>query len=415
MHHFLLKNIMIELLLYTLAGCLVGIITGITPGLHINNVAVFILSVYFAYGYNPLFLSAFIIGVAVTHSFLDFVPSLFLGAPDPTMALCVLPGHKMLLEGKGYEALCLSVVGGVIGMFLLIISLPFMLKIIPVVYTTIRPYIHLLLIGAICFLIMKGKKRVLSLGLLLMAGIFGLIVTNTPYINANYIYLPVFSGLFGLSSLLMSLKLNKMPKQEIGFECSAREGIKGSFNGFIGGTLAGILPGLGSAQTAALLESFSKERDERRYLMAVGCMGTIDVILSIIAIFIIGNPRSGSAVVINKIMSGIDFKIMLIFVGLCFISAGIAGFLSLEIGKRFVYLLEKVNYTKIVVGVILFIATFTFYMTGIAGIIILVTAAAFGIFTKLNEIRMGMLMGVLLVPTILFFAGANFAVIRILN
>lgn len=407
---------MLELLIYTFIGCLVGVITGLTPGVHINTVAAFILSIYFTGKYEPLPLCAFIIGVAVTHSFLDFIPSLFLGAPDPKTALCVLPGHKMLLEGRGYEALCLSIVGGIFGMFLLMIMFPFMLKLVPLTYSFIRPYIHFLLIAAVSFLILKGNKKALTALILLAAGIFGLIVNSTPYINANYIYLPVFSGLFGVSSLILSLKSgNKLPKQDTGFEGSAFETLKGSTNGFIGGALAGILPGLGSAQTAALLENVSKERDEKRYLIAVGCMGTIDIILSIIAIYIIGNPRSGSAVVINKIISGMSFKTMLTFMGLCFFSAGIAGWLALFAGKKFIHLLEKINYKKIAYSVIAFVSAFTFYMTGFAGLFILTIATAFGVLTRLVGVRMGTLMGVLLIPTILFFAGVNSAVLKVLN
>jgi putative membrane protein len=37
-----------------------------------------------------------------------------LGAPDESKALNVLPGHRMLMEGKGFEAVKLNVIGSLL-------------------------------------------------------------------------------------------------------------------------------------------------------------------------------------------------------------------------------------------------------------------------------------------------------------
>ncbi len=102
---------LLELFVVSFLGIVVGIITGLAPGVHINLISVLLFSVSpFLLGYtSALHLAIFIVAVAVTHAFLDALPSIFLGAPEEATALAVLPGHRMLLEGKGYEAVFLIV------------------------------------------------------------------------------------------------------------------------------------------------------------------------------------------------------------------------------------------------------------------------------------------------------------------
>ena len=100
-----------DIIAAVLVGCCAGIITGLIPGIHINLVSLLLVSVsgYFLGFTSPIVLGVFIISMSVTHTFLDTLPSIFLGAPDADTALAVLPGHRLLLEGRGYEAVKLTV------------------------------------------------------------------------------------------------------------------------------------------------------------------------------------------------------------------------------------------------------------------------------------------------------------------
>ena len=95
-----------QILTAVLLGIFAGIITGLIPGIHINLISLLLVSLsgYFLGFTHPLILGVFIISMAVTHTFLDIIPSIFLGAPDADTALAVLPGHRLLLKGMGYEA-----------------------------------------------------------------------------------------------------------------------------------------------------------------------------------------------------------------------------------------------------------------------------------------------------------------------
>ena len=104
---------------------LVGVISGLLPGLHVNSIALILLSVsgsivalcspLSAYGISEQFIvvliCGFIVSVSVSHAFHDSIPTTFLGAPEEDTALSVLPAHALLLQGRGYEAVVFSAIG----------------------------------------------------------------------------------------------------------------------------------------------------------------------------------------------------------------------------------------------------------------------------------------------------------------
>lgn len=115
---------------FSLAGSVLGILTGLAPGVHTNTLALLLVSAYgvveaplagvLAFlqaeaSLLPVLFSAMIVSAAVVHSFVDFVPSVFLGAPDESEVLSVLPGHRLLLAGKGTEAVRCAAFGSLAG------------------------------------------------------------------------------------------------------------------------------------------------------------------------------------------------------------------------------------------------------------------------------------------------------------
>ncbi|MEM4719724.1 MAG: tripartite tricarboxylate transporter permease, partial [Candidatus Pacearchaeota archaeon] len=124
---------MYELLIFILVGILFGIITGLTPGIHTNLLAVFLLSIspmllnYF----SPIAVIILIVSMGLTNTFIDAIPSIYLGAPDEENSLSVLPGHKMLLEGRGHEAVQSTLIGSIIAVIIFLLITPLLIFIIP--------------------------------------------------------------------------------------------------------------------------------------------------------------------------------------------------------------------------------------------------------------------------------------------
>ena len=123
------------LLLCLLSGVLVGIATGLIPGFHPNTVFTLVaMSVFLFQGLGNEALLVFAVSLAVANTFVDFIPSILFGAPEEDSILSILPGHRMLLNGRGYEAVFLTVVGGLGSMVLVVTGLPFLFFILPIVY-----------------------------------------------------------------------------------------------------------------------------------------------------------------------------------------------------------------------------------------------------------------------------------------
>ncbi|MDI6707509.1 MAG: tripartite tricarboxylate transporter permease [Candidatus Thermoplasmatota archaeon] len=107
---------MIELFLViglSFLGALLGCLSGLVPGLHVNNLALILVSLSPSLLFllpNPLLVCLIIVTISIAHTFVNLIPGTFLGAPDEN-ALGILPAHKLLLEGNGYSAVFISSVG----------------------------------------------------------------------------------------------------------------------------------------------------------------------------------------------------------------------------------------------------------------------------------------------------------------
>src|SRR3989339_926297 len=123
----------LEFLIASLLGIFAGTFTGLTPGIHINLVSLLVVSssAYLSGIVSLPSLGVFIISMAIAHTFLDILPAIFLGAPNEATALGVLPGHKLLLQGMGYEAVKLTITGSLFSLILAIFLFPILIIIFP--------------------------------------------------------------------------------------------------------------------------------------------------------------------------------------------------------------------------------------------------------------------------------------------
>lgn len=113
-----------------LAACLIGVlcgaVTGIILGVHVNTVGAFIFasSAYLLNFVSADFLAVFLISMSISHSMIDFLPSMFLGVPEEGTVLSVLPGHYFMLMGRGREAVRMVTIGGFGSLIVTVVLLP---------------------------------------------------------------------------------------------------------------------------------------------------------------------------------------------------------------------------------------------------------------------------------------------------
>jgi putative membrane protein len=411
----------LEILSFTLLGISIGTFTGLIPGIHVNSVSIMLLGLVpslIAFGVPTHSIIALIISMAITHTIVDFIPSIFLGAPEDSTALSVLPGHKLLMQGKGLEALFLTIIGGVLVTILFVLLTPLLLLfILPHLHTLVKPHIHIILIFIVILMILterNPRKIFFSFLVFSFSGVLGYIIFNYPLVPQTFLFFPLFTGLFGISTLLISLlrsKCNKIPPQEkfIWKTIDKALILSGILKSFFSGLLLGILPGVGAAQATVLTQELTRRKNNKEFLISIGGINTAVAIFSILSLYAINRPRSGAAVIIKKILETYEIEFglndLILLISIALIVVGISSVLTFQIGKRSLKFLEKIPYKKISIFTILFLILLIIILTGMYGFLILLVSTSIGLVAPLTGVKRSHGMGALLLPVILFYAG----------
>ncbi len=385
-------------------GIAFGLIAGLVPGLHINLISSLILAgsgIVLDY-FSAKEIGVFIVAMGITHAFVEVVPSIFLGAPDDTTALLMLPGHKMLHEGLGYDAVRFATTGA-LGCLLCTLALfPVLLLVFPAVFHTIKPLIGWLLLILVIVLIAREKKDWWkALIVFSITGLLGFAVLKKLAIEQPL--LPLLSGLFGASSLALSLfERTKIPVQIGRFaRLEKKEGIKGIIGGLAGGTLVTLFPGLGPGHAGALATTIFRSTG-RTYLVLVGGLHTADFLASITTLVALGKARNGAIAALEQLMHVTTNDLWLF--GITALIAGIiAAGLALLCAKGFSEIIERVNYPLLSLSVLVFLAVLVVLISEWKGIVLLAVSTLIGMLAPWLKVSRAHAMGCLLVPTLTYY------------
>ena len=395
-----------EILIFLLLGLMAGTVTGLIPGIHINLVGVSIiaLSASLLSSINPVYLVVFIASMAITHTFVDFIPSIFLGCPDTDTELSVLPGHELLKKGRGYEAVLLATYGGLAAIFILIlIAFPFKI-IIGQFYNflTLKYVMPIILSIVAVTLIFLEKRKISAFFAFSLAGILGLSVLN---LDIKEPFLPLLTGLFGASMLLISIKTKtKIPKQKIEkIHEDIKKPLAGAFLGsVIASPLLSLLPGLGSGQ-AAIIGNIISRTDRRGFLVLLGATNTLVMGFSFVAFYLVSRTRTGAAVAISEIIGNFSWQILVLILSVIVVTGIISFFLTEFIARFLSQKINQINYTKLSILTLAMLGLLVLFVSGFFGVVVLIVSALTGIYCISLGVRRTQMMGCLLLPTIIFY------------
>jgi putative membrane protein len=394
----------LQILVAILLGISIGIITGITPGIHVNLVAATLLAIspFLLRITTPLTLAVFIMALAVTHSFLDTIPSIYLGAPDDDKALSVLPGQKMLLQGEAYQAVKITILGTYAGLVVAICLIPLFILIAKWLYPLLKPFLLYLLILLVSFMIFREKQFFWSFLLFFTSGLLGVIVFSIP--NIKEPLFPLLSGLFGVSGLALSYFENtKIPEQKITKTIGLHWTDLGKV--LLGSSIAVFViqffPGLGPAQGAVISNQIIRDIKDRAYLALVGAMGTMSVVFSLVTFYTLGKAKDGSIVVMSKLLQ-VDLSSFMTIILAFLIAGSSAVFLTLWSARQFSKIIMKINYKLLVLSIVVFIVMMCIIINGPVGLLILFTSTAIGLIAPLKGICRNHAMGCLILPVIFY-------------
>ena len=201
---------MLDILLGTLIGIILGTVSGIIPGVHSNTLAGVLLSLQVALigMLGPVALACAMFSALITHTFVDAIPSTFLGIPDADTSLSVLPAHALCLEGNGEEAVRIAALGSAAAIILAVPLSILCFYLLPALQPYFDWWIGLLLIATVGYMIVMSDAPSWALGLFLVSGMLGMLALRYAFLSwhllsgGSAILMPLLTGLFGISVLL---------------------------------------------------------------------------------------------------------------------------------------------------------------------------------------------------------------------
>lgn len=385
-------------------GIACGVFAGLVPGVHINLIASLLLagSAFLLEHFSGIEVAVFIVAMGVTHAFVELVPSIFLGAPDDSTALVMLPGHRMLHDGLGYDAVRFAVTGALGCLLATLALMPALLWLFPKLFTLLRPVLGWLLLGLLVILVAKEGRDWWKAGLVVsLTGLLGWLVLRKLVLEQPL--LPLLGGLFGASSLALAIFQNATIPVQIGRFARLEKpaAAKGIVGGLLGGTLVTLFPGLGPGHAGALATTLFRSTSHS-YLVLTGGLHTADFLASLATLVALDKARNGALAVMDELVTiGRPDLVLLggIALGAGILAAGIA----LLSAKAFSGLVERVNYPWLCAGVLAFLAILVTLISGWKGLLVFAASAAVGLLAPWLKISKAHAMGCLLVPTIIFY------------
>jgi putative membrane protein len=389
-------------------GVAIGLASGLLPGIHVNTLAAVLLAsqAVLLPLFGPAPMAAALFAALIAHTFLDAIPSTFLGIPDADTAVSVLPAHSLCLEGKGEEAVRISALGNAAG---LVIAVPCSL-ILLLAMPALQPYLDwgtgILLVAVMGFLIVRSESPGWAVLLFGASGVLGLFSFHYSFLSPSWageggVLMPLLSGLFGISILLLSGQ-GPIPGQQFSGIGMERRGIlRGSLLGTAAGTIVGWLPGLSNATANAVLATaVNYEKDRREYLLATSAANTVNAMVGLVAFFAIARTRSG----VVAAMSVLELPPLptLLLVGAV---AGLASYLITVRLAGIAVIFSRLDRRALNTAVILFVAGTTILVGGIFGAFILLLATILGLVPRMVNIPQVYLIGAITLPVMLYSFG----------
>jgi len=375
------------------------------PGLHANTIAV--LAVGFA-ATNNLGFVLMLAAMSVTQSFVDFVPSILLGAPDSDSFLSVLPGHRLLLQGKGFIAIRMTIVGGLAAGLAAIAIAPIFILFTEKskeFLTTIIPFVLIAVLAIMIWGEKDRQKKAWACAIIALSGVLGFIALRSSFSMQNSLFC-LSTGFFGSSTLIYSIRQKQCVREQHigGFFIEKSRLLRSSVLALVGAAIVSLMPAIGSNQAAFIIRKFVGKIKTADYLLLLGGVNTATMILSFFVLFAWGKTRTGSAAAMKQIMP-VGSEELLYVVAASLIALGIAAIATDLIAKKALKKIHLINYKKINSIVLVFLTAMVAIFGGATGIIFYITATAIGLLILSTDTRRTNSMAFLMIPTILFYLG----------
>jgi len=389
-------------LLAVTAGVLLGTCSGLVPGLHVNSLALLLAAAAPSVPGPPQLVGAAMLAAGVTHSFLDVVPMLALGVPDAAMAVSALPGHRLVIGGRGREALRVSALGsGVAVAVAFVLAVP-VTTAATVVAPLVYDYLPVVVVALLLALLAREPTRRARLGGCLAVaasgalGVVALPLQPESLLPAGDVLAPLFAGLFGAPVLLAAYRGAGVPEQDDPAVAGGpRSVVESGFAGSIAGAAVAYVPGVSGAIAAVFAVEATRSDGDRAFVAALSGVNTANTVFALYALFALGAPHTGVLVAFERAALPKTLPLLLASIAL----AACAGAVLVPVlGDRYFRLVRRLNHRRLTVGVCALLVVLAWVFAGWLGVALLAAATLVGLIPPYFSARRVHLMAVLLVP-----------------
>lgn len=398
-----------EILIGVGCGVLLGTVSGIIPGVHANTLAGVLLGLQspLLALLGPVALAGTLFAALITHTFVDAIPSTFLGIPEADTSLSVLPAHALCIEGNGEEAVRIAALGSACAMISAVPVSILCFLLLPAIQPFFDWWIGILLIASIGYMIVTSEAPGWAFTIFVFSGILGIFALHYTFLSwhtlsgGSAILMPLLSGLFGISVLLVSSQ-GSLPEQHFsGLRIGDKAVMKYSLLGTGAGIAVGWLPGLSTASANGVLASvIGYEKDRRSYILATSAANTANAFIGLAALFALSRMRNGVMAALSQLPLPSMGELMV--VGILAASAAYIVTIRLSSSAR---RLNGFDSKILNQGVIAFVILLCIILTGPFGLLVLLLATMVGLVPHLVNVPRMYCMGAIMVPVMLYSFG----------
>ncbi|MCP4648116.1 MAG: hypothetical protein GY852_10370 [bacterium] len=375
-------------MLLIILALFLGLLTGLIPGLHPNTLTSVLLSLNIESPDLPFM----IIAMFAVHSIIAYIPSIFLGIPDSTVVLSVLPGHRMAMKGEGLKALTVMVVSAIFAVLLCITLFPVSQALYPIVFPAIQPYLFHILIIASAILVLRSRNPLGALLIFILAGVIG---KQAFSLGLPDPFLPLFTGMFAMAAIF-TYSNAKLPEQKLPKRIDLSI-LKYAALGVFLGWIADLLPGISSPAQVAAFASIIVPFAGVAYLATIASIGVSESVFAFSTASTLDKARIGAiaeASSITPIQDALLPYLSIFIIGIAFACVLVYIFRP-KIGE-----ISKINFSIMNTMLAIYLILIVFLIDSLPGLMLFFVATALGYLCIRMNVERTILMGSIIIPTL---------------
>ncbi len=427
-------TLVLTCLFIAILGVLVSAPLSLVPALHVYNVIGLLVLIYLPLSafLGPMFMIMFMFGLLVGYAMMNTLTSVYFSTPDDSTIFIVLPAQKYLTQGRGHEAVLLSAIGGLIGVFFLAVLVPLTMGVMGTLRELLAPHLFWILALITVFILMsewpkdfsRGQSKLERLAkgwstlipgifTFFIAGFFGFIIMRSQVIPAHRGFqtlLPAFVGLFAVPWILTNLVSEMdIPEQHVtdSVDIEGKNAARGGAAGCLGGLLAAFFPAVTGGTGGLLAGHATAQRDERSFILSQGASKMVYYVGAAFLLFIPGLhlTRGTMGIMVNLFYTPQTTSEFFLVAGVIAICGFIAFLLLIVMSKFAIKIVENIPVTKLNIGVLIIIHVIVLVVTSWQGLMIMWIGTSIGLVPVMFHSRRLNCLGVLLFPLMIELGG----------